>query len=315
MGKISSDRMNEIVGSSAELGTELSAWFASPAGQYLLAWEQERFDVAVADCFGYHALQLGMAQLDGLRTNRISHRWLAVSTPKDIAVHPANYARNEDSPSDSISADALNMDASETLLQPSDEHKRRIDLVCSFNELPFESASLDLVLMPHALEFAPDPHATLREVERVLVPEGRLVVSGFNNWSLWGARQAMGRATGNIFLPRAGEFIGYRRMKDWLKLLSLEFDSGHFGCYRPPVKTAAMLNRFAFMEKVGDRWWPVFGAAYCMVAVKRVHGMRMVAPLRKAHGFVHSGSIRPAINTRAVSANDNTAVVKIKEQA
>jgi hypothetical protein len=37
----------------------------------------------------------------------------------------------------------------------------------------------------------------------------------------------------------------------------------------------------------------------------------MVAPLRKAHGFVHSGSIRPAINQHSHSAND----VKIKEQA
>ncbi len=307
MGNTSSDRMSEIVGSNAAL----SEWFASPAGRYLLAWEQERFDAAVADCFGYHALQLGLAQLDGLHSNRISHRWLAVSTPGDISAFADINHSIIGSPSDSIPVEAQPSSASDTLLQTENAPPRRIDLVCNFNELPFESASLDLILLPHALEFAPDPHATLREVERVLVPEGRVVVSGFNNWSLWGARQAMGRATGNIFLPRAGEFIGYRRMKDWLKLLSLEFDSGHFGCYRPPVKTAAMLNRFAFMEKAGDRWWPVFGAAYCMTAVKRVKGMHMVAPLRRSPGFVHTGSIRPVINQHAHPAND----VKIKEHA
>jgi SAM-dependent methyltransferase len=311
MGNTSKDLMTEIVGPSAQSSAELSEWFASPAGQYLLAWEQERLDVAVADCFGYHALQLGLAQLDGLRANRISHRWLAVSTPMDIGLLSSEYARNEDNPNDSISVEGLSTVSPETTAEPKSERERRIDVVCTFSELPFESASLDLVLLPHALEFAPDPHATLREVERVLVPEGKVVVCGFNNWSLWGARQALGRTTGNIFLPRAGEFIGYRRMKDWLKLLSLEFESGHFGCYRPPVKTAAMLKRFAFMEKAGDRWWPVFGAAYCMVAVKRVHGMRMVAPLRKAHGFANTSSIRPVINKQAMSANDRT----IEEQA
>ncbi|MCL5741913.1 MAG: SAM-dependent methyltransferase, partial [Betaproteobacteria bacterium] len=54
---------NQIIG--------LHHWFNSPPGRYLLAWEQERFDEAVADIFGYHGLQIGIPMLDGLRANRI----------------------------------------------------------------------------------------------------------------------------------------------------------------------------------------------------------------------------------------------------
>ena len=59
----------------------LGAWFATPPGAYLLDWEQRHLDEAVADVFGFHALQLGLPQLDALRGNRMPHRWLAVDTP------------------------------------------------------------------------------------------------------------------------------------------------------------------------------------------------------------------------------------------
>lgn len=53
------------------------------------------------------------------------------------------------------------------------------------DRLPVASDSVDVVLLLHTLDFYPDPHQTLREVERVLIPEGRLIVVGFNPWSLW----------------------------------------------------------------------------------------------------------------------------------
>jgi ubiquinone/menaquinone biosynthesis C-methylase UbiE len=107
-----------------------------------------------------------------------------------------------------------------------------VALHCDFDSLPFPNQSLDLVVLPHALELAHDPHQTLREVERVLVPEGRVVILGFNPTSLWGMRQRMGRLRQGmggrkpLFLPRTGEFIGYWRLRDWLRLLSFEVDGG-----------------------------------------------------------------------------------------
>ena len=84
----------------------------------------------------------------------------------------------------------------------------------------------------------------------------------------------------DLFLPRAGEFIGYRRLRDWLRLLSFEVEAGRFGCYIPPVTSARWLARFAWMERAGEHWWPVFGALYYIVAVKRVRGMRLVGLIR-----------------------------------
>jgi SAM-dependent methyltransferase len=159
-----------------------------------------------------------------------------------------------------------------------------VSLFCEFDALPFPNHSIDLVVLPHALELARDPHQTLREVERVLVPEGRVVIAGFNPASLWGLRQRAGRAKrgmglgrhDSLYLPRAGEFIGYWRLRDWLRLLGFEVEVGRFGCYRPPLASQRWLERFAWMDAVGDRWWPVLGAVYFLVAVKRVRGMRLV---------------------------------------
>src|SRR5262249_41678779 len=51
--------------------------------------------------------------------------------------------------------------------------------------LPFMDAVFDRVLLVHALEEADEPHALLREVWRVMAPEGRLVAVVANRWSWW----------------------------------------------------------------------------------------------------------------------------------
>ena len=249
---------------------ELAAWLQTAPGRYLLAWEQQRLDLAVADAFGYHALQLGLPQLDGLRANRMPHRWVASDSLQVPEALPFALPAPADG---SIST------------QPVDAP---VALHSEFDALPFPNASIDLVVLPHALELARDPHLALREVERVLVPEGRVVIAGFNPASLWGLRQSSGRmlhALGaardtSLFLPRAGDFIGYWRLRDWLRLLGFEVESGRFGCWRPPIVNPQWLERWRWMDRWGERWWPVLGAVYFVVAVKRVRGMRLVGVVR-----------------------------------
>lgn len=243
---------------------ELGSWLQTPPGRYLLDWEQDRLDHAVADVFGYHALQIGLPEIEGLRANRMPHRWVAtdtIYTPEALALPPQR-------------------DSQISTLPPPEP----ISLHCEYDALPFPNASIDLVVLPHALELARDPHETLREVERVLVPEGRVVIAGFNPASLWGLRQraghmkrGMGLSRGQgLYLPSSGDFIGYWRLRDWLRLLSFEVEVGRFGCWRPPLKSDVWLERFGWMDRVGDRWWPVLGSVYFLVAVKRVRGMRLV---------------------------------------
>ena len=251
----------------------LTDWLNTPAGAYVLQWEQAHLDTAVADLFGFHALQLGLPELDALRANRMPHRWVATETAPVAAGTPPDAAA----------------------VPP----RTAIVLHCDFDALPFDSHSLDLVVLPHALELARDPHLALSEVERVLVPEGRVVIVGFNPTSLWGLRQWLGHwrlrlGTGSrrgLFLPKAGEFMGYRRLRDWLRLLSFEVEAGRFGCYRPPMTSMKWLSRFEWMERFGDRWWPVFGAVYFVVAVKRVRGMRLVGLARAQRKLAHAAPV------------------------
>lgn len=224
----------------------LSDWLDTPTGAYVRAWEQERLDVLTADIFGFNALQMGLPQIDALRASRMPHRWTsAMAMPGE---------------------------------SDSEASERALTLVHDYCDLPFASQSLDLVVLPHVLEFSSEPHQILREVARVLIPEGQVIICGFNPASLWGMRQRLARLSGTHFLPPAGEFISVGRMKDWLKLLSMESNRGHFGCYMPPCASQRGYRRYAFMEKAGDRWWPSFGGVYVLQAIKRIRGMTMVGP-------------------------------------
>ena len=154
-------------------------------------------------------------------------------------------------------------------------HEAGVQVKLNVDELPFECGSLDLVLLPHVLEFNAHPHQILREVERVLRPEGNVIISGFNPRSLWGMRRVLGSKTG---CPWRGDFIALPRLKDWLALLGLEVVAGRFACYAPPLANPSWLNRFDFMEPAGDRWWAICGGVYFLQAIKRVPGMRLIKP-------------------------------------
>jgi len=150
------------------------------------------------------------------------------------------------------------------------------DLYAHCHELPIATQSVDLVVLPHVLEFSEEPHAILREVDRVMMPEGRLVIVGFNPWSLWGMRSALG-FSGEQY-PWNGRFVSLPRVKDWLALLGFDVSAGRLIAYAPPFESEKLRRRFAFMEPAGDRWWAVGGAVYMLQAIKRVRGMRLITP-------------------------------------
>lgn len=212
---------------------DFADWLATPLGRYVLAWEQTKLDIVLADIFGFNALQIGFQEVDCLRANRMPFRCYCCA-------HPGTAVRT-------------------------DPH-----------QLPFATNSLDLVVLPHVLEFDANPHQILREVDRVLVPEGSAVVTGFNPFSLWGLRRFFaGRQAG---LPWQGRYLSVPRLRDWFALLGHETRAGAFGCYVPPVDQEKWLARWHFMESAGDRWWPALGGTYVVQAIKRQPGMRRVMP-------------------------------------
>ncbi|NBT11593.1 MAG: class I SAM-dependent methyltransferase [Betaproteobacteria bacterium] len=234
-------------------------WTATVAGCHALAWQQAQLDHWVADVFGYHAVQLGMPELQALRHNRMPHRWLL--SPSACEAHTPG---GRDGPVGALP----------------------LPVVCAeFHALPFENNSLDLVVMPHTLEASADTHQTLREAERVLRPDGRLLITGFNPASLWGAvgraRALSRRGAGTSALATVHDWVGYWRLRDWLRLLNFEVEGGRFGCYTPPFSGQAWMDRLRWMEPMGDRWWPVLGGLYAVMAIKRVRGMRLVGLSRQ----------------------------------
>lgn len=256
----------------------LGPWLDTAAGRYVRAWEQSRLDELTADIFGFHAMQIGLPQVSALQASRMPHKWLSDT---GVAHGPHKTPILEGDPAEAMP----------------------VSVVLDYTELPFATQSLDLVVLPHVLEFVAEPHQVLREVERVLIPEGQLIVCGFNPASLWGARQVAGRLSGAHFLPRDGEFISLPRIKDWLKLLNMEVNRGHFGCYAPPCKTRKWLDRYAFMEKAGDRWWPYLGAVYMVQAIKRVKGMRLVGPVLKRSPVTVTSAVPAANRSGCTSTN------------
>lgn len=244
---------------------ELADWLETDQGRYMQNWEQQRIDAVVADVFGYHALQVGLPHTDLLAANRMPHKvWAAPQVFPGIAA-----------------VDGSNL------------------VVCQPEALPFDSQSIDLLVLSHGLTFTNAPHQVLREIDRVLVPEGRVVISGFNPWSLWGLRHRMPGLSAWLPYPKDTS-VPLSRLKDWFKLLSFDIDRGYFGCYVPPCSSKRWISRFSFMEHAGDRWWPVFGAVYVVSAVKRVAGMRLIKSgwTRKYRRRVAQTATGVAMNTQ-----------------
>lgn len=231
---------------------DLGEWLEQPAGRYIRAWEQTQFDQLTVDIFGYHALQIGLPQINALAANRMPHRWQSDNVVKNDALKPTFSATLKQKTS---------------LILP-------VSLIHDFAELPFDSQSIDLVILPHILEFSTEPHQILREVERILIPEGRVIICGFNRRSFWSMRQKISRN----FLPVSGEYISSSRLRDWLELLNMEVDQTRFGGYALPFKNEKWLQRTACLENYGAKWWPFLGAVYMMQAVKRVRGMHLIGP-------------------------------------
>lgn len=224
----------------------MDEWFNTPLGRYLIEREQAYFDQVVADIFGFNALQVGFVEYDLLRANRM---------PMRFAASPGRFAA---SPGFSAGGAAA------------------VKLLAEPDGLPLASQSIDLLLLPHVLEFSPHPHQILREAERVLMPEGQVIIGGFNPLSLWGLSRYF--STRKQDYPWRGNFISLARIKDWLALLGFEVVAGRMCCYAPPLRGEQWLRRLRFMEAAGDRWWALAGGVYFLQAKKKVVGMHLITP-------------------------------------
>ncbi|MFO7603858.1 MAG: methyltransferase domain-containing protein [Gammaproteobacteria bacterium] len=244
--------------SPAEIWSDLEAWYHTPMGQRLQQLEQQALELVLPNLFGYHLVQIGaIGPADLTASSRISHR---------VTMAACRPSRSNPT----------------------------VQFCGASDRLPIASDSVDVVLLPHVLEFSRHPHEVLREVERILVAEGHVVMLSFNPFSLWGAWRLL--ATWNQQLPWCGHFLSSTRLRDWLALLGFETVQQHGYGFMPPWNTSHLARRLHWLEQPGQRFVPFAAGSSLVVAKKRVITLTPIRPRwhkRQQPRWVTGGLVEP----------------------
>lgn len=235
------------------MGSALADWFKSPRGEALLALESALLAETVEDCFGWEMLQLGAWGEGRALLQGARTRSQAIAA---VAARPG------------------------------------VDFVSRLTQLPVASDSVDTVLLPHTLEFESDPYAVLREADRVLAGDGKLVILAFSPWSPWGLRAATTRAG---FPPGLRRLFSERRLRDWLRLLGYEVGDARRYLHELPWG-----EPHAVTGRIRRSWWyPLPGGAFVIKARKRLHSLTPLRPrLRERRSRVLGGLTEPSSANR-----------------
>jgi SAM-dependent methyltransferase len=235
---------------------QLAEWYATGLGARVVANEREAVALMAADLFGYQLLQIGELGegMQHLANCPVRHKTLVGRRPV-------------------AAADSL--------------------IIGEAQQLPVASDCIDAMVLPHTLDFSPDPHQVLREVERVLIAEGRVIIVGFNPFSLWGLWRLFRRKAG---VPWSGQFLSYPRLNDWLTLMGFDIERMDIMEFRLPTRSGGPEE----IERLGRRFWPMLAGVYVVRAVKRVS---RVTPLRQR--WAHLRVLEPrAIEPTACEVKD-----------
>lgn len=214
----------------------LSQWYKSPLGSYLVEQIKFQLDSVLATSFGYYALQLGCENLSSKLMESCRIN------------HIYRLGRGQDGQ----------------------------DVLTHRSSLPVASDSTDLVILMHALSQSKDPHAILREVNRVLIPDGKLIIIDFNPVSLWGLRHLLQGWLDDA--PWAGHYYSGSRLKDWANLLGFEM-LHHFKCaYILPFNYQQLISHSRVLSKFFQRWFKFSSVLNVMVFEKNTIPL---TPVRK----------------------------------
>lgn len=143
------------------------------------------------------------------------------------------------------------------------KHKHIQNIESDFYELPIIPGSVDLVILPHTLEFIDNPHRLLVEACRIVKPEGDIIVLGFNPFSLWGLKRYLAK---NKNTPWNGNFIGASEVIKWLKLADFQIIQQEMLLFRPPVAKEKVFQKLHFLEWLGGKCFTPFGGIYALTA-------------------------------------------------
>lgn len=229
---------------AADKARQLAQWYQGDLGQAVQQAWRDELARLGLSIFGYHAAQLGCSE---------QSFWLDAISSRNkyrIATHATEQA----------------------------------DLICDYTQLPWQSKSIDCLILPHTLSLVDDIATVLAEVDRVLVSSGWLIIADFNPFSLWGV---------------PGLLPGWRKQAPWslkfptlshvnveLANVGLQVDEIHHSFYRPPCANAKLLHNLLVLETIGRIAWVYPGACYVLVAQKTESTITQIKPLFRFRDFV-----------------------------
>ncbi len=176
-----------------------------------------------------------------------------------------------------------------------------VDFVSIPEDLAVATDSIDAVFLPHMLETTEDPHAVLREVDRILRPDGHVVVAGFNPWGWWGVRHYLSRRR----FPAGGQrMVSERRLRDWLHLLDYHVQPPCFHhiaapLYRLPLAVEIPVEVPAEAPAVCFRRWHPLASCYLLVARKEVFTLTRIRPVFRRRRQLVGGLVNPTTRNAA----------------
>ena len=220
----------------------LLGWYRRPLGRLLADAEREALGEQLTQIFGYHLLVVDPPWQDcSLEDSRIPHHVI------QRTMHGSDYPPG---------------------------------MMGHTDAWPVMTDTVDAIVLPHSLELSRDPHQVLREADRCLIPDGQLVIFGFNPRSLWGVRRFLSRTSDR--LPWGGRFISLSRVMDWLSLLGFDTLHTRYLLHRPPLQNPRMLERLKFLEPSAGNGRMLLAGAYMLVARKRTVIMTPIRPVRSS---------------------------------
>lgn len=212
----------------------LKSFYQGSVGKELLEEEKSLLEQGLSCVFGYFLVQIGQtSENDLLVSSRINQKVIV----DNFIPKPLNNEKNYEW------------------------------VYADIDYLPFKPGSVDAVFLPHTLESVPDPYHLLRQVDKMIMADGRLIISGFNPWGnkIW--KFSFGKYRKNF---KQAHLISEKRLVDWLNLLGYELEFILYKTYHSYDSVWTMDFVKAGLQRLAHKLGLEFGNVYVIVAKKRV---------------------------------------------
>ena len=233
-----------------------NTWYQQPLGTALLKAELSGLTSVLPQIFGYYIVQIGGPNYSELLAASPIHNHILVNQ------EPAS----------------------------SDVYQ----IKCQLEELPFLPESIDVVVLFHLLEFSPQPMTILQEIYTALIPNGYVIIFGFNPYSLWSL-------TSNKDAPWSGSWLSPKHIRQYLAKIGFTIGDYKTFYFRPPSNNT---EKFLALEGLGQIFWPYNGASYMFVAQKTISGLTPIKPLASLQKHANSSKALPKPTARQSCNSD-----------